>query len=196
MCLVPRIQLVALWRMHFSYLRNTMQFRSPLAQLWFETWPKWLRHLKELSEYILLPDFSLTISNNFVSLSFFFTLFEKSENRFHKEDCGDDNVLNFILRSLKIEFDFHNNSYSFCLCTFCLKYSPTSILLLEKSPFRSMEKEYFWGQNIKIIPQTQWFGYCSIFSNVVKKNVSVDNPRKKIAKSLISSYLTTHTQMR
>lgn len=69
-----------------------MQFRSHLAELWLETSPKWFIHLKELSEYILLPDFSLVFSNFFFSLSFCFTLFEKSKNRFHKEDCGDDNV--------------------------------------------------------------------------------------------------------
>lgn len=91
-CLVPSAQLVALWRICFSYLRNRMKFISPLAELWFDTLLKCLTHLQELSEYILLPDFSLKISNHFVSLSFSFTLFKKSKNRFHKEACGDDNV--------------------------------------------------------------------------------------------------------
>lgn len=149
----------------FLDLKNTIQFRSPLAEFWFETLPKWLMHLKELSEYILLPDFSLIISNNFVSFSFWFTLFEKSKIRFHKEDVQMIMYLLFILRPLKIEIFFHTNSYSFRLCTFYLKYSPISILLLEKSSFRSIEQE---GPKCKDNTSNQWFGSCSIFNNLLK----------------------------
>lgn len=105
-CLAPSAQLVALQRVCFSYLRNRMQFRSSLAELWFDTLPKCLTHLQELSEYILLLVFSLIISSHFVSLSFCFTPFEKGKNRFHKEVCGDDKYLQFLLKLLGIEFIF------------------------------------------------------------------------------------------
>jgi len=127
-----------------------MDCRSPLAKLQFVTLLKCLTHLQELSECILLPDLSLIMSSNSVFLSFCFTL--KIKLVATRKLAEMITHLQFILRHLEIEFVSHTSSYSFSLCTFHLRYSPTSIYLLEKSSGKSMEQEYFWDQNIKQTP--------------------------------------------
>lgn len=62
-------------------------------------------HLQELSEYILLPDFSLKASSNFVCPSVLLSL-KRAKIDFTRKTVEMITHLQFILRSLEIQFVF------------------------------------------------------------------------------------------
>lgn len=143
-----------------------MQFRSHLAELWFETSPKWFIHLKELSEYILLPDFSLVFSNIFFPCPFVSLSLKRVKIDFTRKIVEMIMYLQFILIPLEMEFVSHTNSIISVYVLSTWNIHPLPYFCWKNPHLGQWSKR---GQNVKIRPQTQWFDSCNIFNNLVKK---------------------------